>query len=133
MFLLLLILLFSMYTLWQWPRCSEVRELPASVEVRTVPGRALLGFNTDTDGLKFGAVSQNAEVIRSITVHYPSAAQVRLVAGGALAPWLSLPGTLELAAQVPQDVRFRLLVPPNAPDGNYTGTVRLCFQKEFWP
>lgn len=131
-FLFLLILLFGTYTLLNWPRCSEMREIPASVEVRTVPGRALLGFNTDTDGLKFGAVSQNAEVIRSVTVHYPFDAEVRLVAEGALASWLSLPETLELAAQVPQDVQFRLLVPPGTSDGNYTSTVRLCFQKEFW-
>lgn len=130
MFLLLLILLFGTYTVLSWPRCSEVRELPASVEVRTVPGRALLGFNTDTDGLKFGAVSQNAEVIRSVTVHYPADAEVRLVAEGALASWLSIqPATMPLVAQEPQQVQFRLLVPPNAPDGNYTGTVRLCFQK----
>ncbi|MDP3640505.1 MAG: hypothetical protein Q8R53_04895 [Nanoarchaeota archaeon] len=130
-YLIFLILAFGAYTLFSWPRCSELREIPASVEVRTVPGRAFLGFNTDTDNLKFGGVSPNAEVVRSMNVQYPFDAEVRLVADGALAPWLSMsPATFTLAAAEPQQVSFRLLVPPNVYDGNYTGTVRICFQKE---
>ncbi|MBI1968700.1 hypothetical protein HYS49_02215 [Candidatus Woesearchaeota archaeon] len=130
-FLVLVILLFGAYTFLSWPRCSELREIPASVEVRTAPGRAFLGFNTDTDSLKFGGVSPNAEVVRSMNVQYPFDAEVRLVADGTLASWLSInPAMFTLAAQEPQQVTFRLLVPPNVYDGNYTGMVRICFRKE---
>ena len=131
LFLILVILLFGVSIFFSWPRCSELQEIPASVEVRTVPGRAFLGFNTDTDSLKFGGVSPNAEVVRSMNVQYPFDAEVLLVAEGTLAPWLSInPATFQLAAQEPQQVTFRLLVPQDVYDGNYTGTVRICFQKK---
>src|SRR3989338_10475341 len=78
LFLILVILVFGAYTLVTWPRCSELQEIPASVEVRTVPGRAFMGFNTDTDSLKFEGVSPNAEVVRSMNVQYPFDAEVLL-------------------------------------------------------
>lgn len=127
---LLIIALFGAYSYFSWPGCSLVHQIPASVEVRTVPGRALLGFNTDTDSLQFGAISPASDVTRSLTVQHVQDSQVRLTATGDIFFWLSIsPQEFSLPAATSQQVFFTLSVPPNAAEGTYNGTVTLCFRE----
>ncbi len=129
--LVLVIIIMGAVTWYNWPECSTIRFIDASVTVKTVPSKVLLGFNTDTDSLKFGTVSPGSEVKRTVITHYAQAAQVRITAEGELASWITItPAEFSLASPESLPVTVQLNIPDKyVYEGNYTGKVKFCFKE----
>ena len=112
------------------PSCDNRKVIDASVSVVNTE-RRMIGFNTDTDGLKFGVVSSGALIEREVTVHYDHNAEVNVLAEGSLASLMSAkPSSFYLPANTSQKVTFTITVPENALPGNYTGKVTFCFTQQ---
>jgi hypothetical protein len=108
--------------------CSTVNAVDTSIRVVT-DNRAVIGFNTDTDSLKFGRLSSGASVKRSIEVNYKKKANVNVLINGDFAHWIKpTPYDFEIAPGKIEKVNFEVFVPENAQTGNYTGKVYFCFQ-----
>ncbi len=131
MILFMLIVILSFVTYKSWLECDAADGIDASVRVKTIESKSLLGFNVDKDALKFGVVSPGAWVKRSINVHYKHEADVKVFMEGDLAPWVEIDSSrFSLTPNQTQQVFFELNVPLDAADGNYTGRVRFCFKKK---
>ncbi len=140
-FLIILIVLFSsllvgligssfFFSSSRMPKCTKMESINTSVEVKTIPERALIGLNADTDSLKFGAVSPGTTGRRSIKVQSDFAALVAVSVEGGISPWvIPSPSKFGLSAKEIHEVYFELNVPLDAPDGNYLGKVNFCFQE----
>ncbi len=110
--------------------CSTEREVNLSLAVRTISGRALLGMNTDTDHLNFGAVSPGVSASRSVRIEHSRDAAVAVDVESEVAEWISItPSSFTLAAGEEKEVFFDAAVPLGAAPGNYTGKARFCILK----
>ncbi len=141
MLLLLAVLVIAVFTALRPSAntCSTVRDVNISLAVRTVPGRALLGMNTDTDHLNFGAVSPGITASRSMRIKHSRDASVEVgIEGvierevkGYLAEWVSItPSSFVLTEGEEQEVVFEAAIPIGAAPGNYTGRARFCVREE---
>lgn len=111
--------------------CSSVRIIDASIKVRTVPNRLMLGLNADTDALKFGAISPGMVATRKVNVQHPEPATVSITMAGELSPWTAIsPPTFELGAGEIQEVIFDVEVPIWAAVGNYSGKAVFCISEK---
>ena len=111
------------------PHCSVIQSINASISVKEIPSRILLGMNTDKDSLKFGVVSPGTEVDRSINAQYARNAFVRVWPIGNIANWMIIePSQFTLINKEIRQVMFTVNVPLDAMQGNYTGKVVFCFK-----
>lgn len=128
--LVLLIIVMGWLAIDNWPGCSTTEIMGASIRVKDVAGKGMLGFNTDTDSLKFGVVSPGILAKRSVYVEHSEDADVTIGVKGDLAPWLTVePLSFHLTTQEQQRVFFNANVPADAADGNYTAKVIFCFRE----
>ncbi len=115
------------------PRCTTVNTIDASLTVH-VPlsgGRGIIGFNTDQDSLKFGAVSPGLIPQRNVNVQYSRNAHVSIAMTGQLALWTQIePSEFDLVANQSTKVQFFAHVPSSATGGDYTGKAVFCFQEK---
>lgn len=117
------------------PPCSSVKRIAAALKVRTPPQRSMLGFNTDTDALKFGIVSPGMAASRKVTVQQREKATVSIMMEGQLGSWTSIsPSVFEVGAGTgvgeSQEVIFDVEVPLWTPVGNYTGEAVFCIKEK---
>ncbi len=141
-FLIILIVLFSSllvglisssfsFSSSRTPKCTKLESINTSVEVKTIPERALIGLNADTDSLKFGAVSPGTTGRRSIKAQSDFAVLAAVSIEGGISPWIDLsPSEFELDAKEIREVYFELKVPLDALDGSYSGIVNFCFREK---
>lgn len=126
---LLLIVGGSYFYLWRAKSCDELRVVDASIKVLIPKGRGYVGFNTDTDSLKFGGVSPGATSQRRVLVEYTKDALVNVTMMGSITSWTEIsPTLLALAAGEKKEVIFDVTVPQLVMPGNYTGKAVFCFK-----
>lgn len=129
MVVIIIVLLIMAFIVSNQP-CSSVRIIDASLKVRTVPNRLMLGLNADTDALKFGAISPGMAATRKVTVQHPEPAAVAVLMKGELAPWTTIsPSQFEVQRGEVQEVLFDVQVPPWTAVGNYTGKAVFCIKE----
>ncbi|HIG92872.1 MAG: hypothetical protein QT02_C0002G0071 [archaeon GW2011_AR9] len=110
--------------------CSAMQSIPASIQVKDAGKRPLLGFNTNTDHLNFGAVSPNIMSSRKVEVQHDQDAHVTVSMDGDFETWVRInPAEFDLKAQETKEVYLEANVPRSAPDGNYSGQVIFCFKE----
>lgn len=128
--LILIIIIMATVTFINWSRCSLIETIDASITVKDIGGRKLLGMNTDTDSLKFGAVSPGIEVKRIVKTQHSKDSSVTIISNGELSNWLKIePEKFFLQSKETKEIQFILSVPLDATDGNYTGKVSFCFSE----
>ena len=127
--LILILVAIGVMIYFKIPQCSVMQTINASVEVKAIPSRILLGMNADKDSLKFGVVSPGTEVVRSVNTQYVRNASVRVWPQGSFAEWMSIDqAEFSLASKENRQVMFHVNVPLDATSGNYTGKVVFCFK-----
>ena len=110
--------------------CSSVQTIDASIKVKIIPGRGMLGLNADTDSLKFGVVSPGMIATRKVTVQHPRKAMASIAMKGQLSSWTAVsPSVVELEAGETKEVLFEVAVPAEALVGNYTGEAVFCIKE----
>ncbi|MBI2668505.1 hypothetical protein HYX14_01555 [Candidatus Woesearchaeota archaeon] len=120
------LMILSTFFLGDVTRCSSLQTLDAFVQVKSSDLR-YLGFNLDTDALKFGVVSPGARGKRVVMVNNTLDSTVVIKAVGEMAAWMNVtPQNFTFKAYHPQRVEFELFVPPDAKEGDYTGKVLVC-------
>ncbi len=123
------IIVMVIFTYFNWPKCTVVKMINASITVAEGQ-RKHVGFNTDTDALKFGKISAGAWVRRSAYIMYPHEADVTILAVGDLAKWMEItPDTFHVLPEEKIGVEFDARAPKTANVGNYTGKVIFCFKE----
>ncbi len=124
----ILILLTLLYGCAPELSCTTTKSIDASLSIVAME-RRMVGFNTDTDSLRFGVVTSGSLVERSIIIQYDHDADVSLRPEGDLRPWMSMePAAFFLPANATQQVNIGVNVPIGASPGNYTGVVHVCFR-----
>jgi hypothetical protein len=112
-----------------YEECSSLSMVPASLKVEE-GSRKVVGFNTETDSLKFGTVSAGSSVQRSVKVQYSKEAKVKIFSRGNLSSWLAAsPSGFSLSAGETEEVFFKVDVPADAAPGDYSAEVKVCFQE----
>jgi len=125
-FLLIFIIVVSLFIYYNLSqKCSELRVIDSSITVKS----RTLGFNTDTDSLKFGIVSVYNIGKRSIVIGYPKDVEVSVFAEGEpLSDWISFqPQKFSLKAGENITIDVVAEVPGNTVEDNYTAKVYFCF------
>lgn len=118
--------------IWQvWSsKCDVLQIINASITVKDIGSRSMIGLNADKDALKFGVVSPYTISLRKVEVQNAKATKVTVVMAGDLASWTTIdPSEFTLPEKKMQEVSFSVNVPEHAPDGNYTGTAVFCFRE----
>jgi hypothetical protein len=110
--------------------CSTLDSVEMSVEVvPTLEGRPVLGFNADTDHLNFGKITSSISAKRTFFLNYSLDAKVTLVPIGTMVNWVSVtPLDLSVLRNTLYEIVVDLLVPLDAPAGNYTGKIEICYR-----
>jgi len=122
-----LILIMSMITSKNWPYCGSMEYIHSNVTIKTGE-RKIIGFNADTDSLKFGVVSPGAVVTRSAEVNKSAGTKVKVFMEGELFPWTNItPSHFIVNPNEEQKIVFELHVPKEAKEGVYEGRVKFCF------
>lgn len=128
---IVLVVLGLVFILYQVRSASNCYYVNATVTVKTIPGRAYGGLNTDKDMLRFGAMSPGMWVKRSTTVEYDYPGTVTVTMNGELQPWIAItPTEFTVEANEKRQVDFELSIPYSAVDGDYSGRALFCFQKQ---
>lgn len=111
--------------------CTTVEKIEATLTVKIIPERNMLGLNADTDTLKFGVISPGIAAMRKLNVQHSQAAAVQVMMDGELGPWTSIsPADFNLSAGETKEVALEVSVPLYALQGNYTGTAVVCIKEE---
>jgi len=109
--------------------CLDQEQITASLKVKQINGKTMIGLNTDTDSLQFGVVSSGVAAKRSIVVRHSEPAEVRVTMDGQLHSWTSIsPASFSLSSNQSVEVFFEAKVPLYTVDGTYTGTATFCFK-----
>ena len=112
-------------------QCDTIEEIDASLTVKVLPERLLLGFNADKNNLKFGSVSPGIAAKRKVYAQYSKDVAVQVFMKGDLAPWTVIePSLFNLSGKEIKEVFFEVLVPLNAAEGDYTGKAMFCFTEK---
>lgn len=137
--LMLVALLFTMSTVWFYlqyleknilPTCHYPEIIGASIKVKNIEDKNVIGLNADTDSLQFGVVSPGVTARRSIKVHHSVPANARVSMEGPLGAWTSIsPSAFSLADNQSLEVFFTVFVPLSATEGDYIGNATFCFQE----
>ncbi len=124
------VLLTNLYFLFA-SSCTAVEEIEATLTVKRIPDRVMLGLNADTDGLHFGVISPGIAAMRKVTIQHSDDAAVEVRMEGELASWTSIsPAEFNLSAGETGEVAFEVNVPNYALPGNYSGTAVFCIREE---
>lgn len=127
LFILLAISL-NFFLFYDGPQCNFVDSFNSSITVIEGP-RRVIGLNADTDSLKFGTVSPQTVVRRSVYVSDKEAAKVRVFMEGEFDSWVNItPQEFDLKADERQEVLFAVRVPDYPEEGDYAGKVYFCFK-----
>lgn len=111
--------------------CTTLEKIDATLTVKIIPERNMLGLNTDTDALKFGVVSPGIAAMRKVNVQHSRDASVRARMDGELGRWTSISlSEFELSAGETKEVAFEVNVPTYALPGNYSGTAVFCIKEK---
>jgi hypothetical protein len=111
------------------PTCSKIHTVQAAISVEDRGGMKLVGFNGDTDWLKFGKVSPGMLSRKSITAQYNKDAKVHVSMEGGLQPYtLITPTNFFLKAGEVKTVVFEAQISQNVPLGEYGGQAVFCFE-----
>ena len=110
--------------------CNTIDTLQASAKIMNDPGR--IGFALDKEILTFGSISSDQIAKRAIRVQYSKDAFVKIKVNGSLSPLISSiePNNFLLKEKEIQGVTFTLEVPQNTKEGNYSGTISICYQEK---
>src|SRR3989338_8239414 len=110
--------------------CTTLQKIDATLTVKIIPERNLLGLNADTDALKFGVISPGIASMRKINVQHSNAASIKVRMDGELGLWTSIsPSEFNLSAGETKEVALEVSVPLYALQGNYTGTAVVCIKE----
>lgn len=122
------IVLSGMVVMWRMvPACATVKAVNMSITVKDIGSRQLVGLNTNTDSLAFGAVSPGMRVIRSVQFQHSVEAEVTVRIEGELSSWARAdPDSFSVRAGEKKDIFFILQVPESAVDGDYAGEAGFC-------
>ena len=113
--------------------CIDTDYVNATIEI-VLGERRFVGFNTESDSLKFGMVSPGASVKREIKIGYSKGSTVEISAEGSLSPWLVItPNKLDLTANQQKSAFFEAYVPNSAQPGKYSAKVKFCFSISLNP
>lgn len=111
--------------------CTKIEKVEATLTVKIIPGKSMLGLNADTDALKFGVISPGIAAMRRLNVQHSEAASVQVRMQGELASWTSIsPAYFNLSAGETKEVALEVGVPRYALPGNYTGIAVICIQEQ---
>jgi hypothetical protein len=108
--------------------CDTVDSVNMSVEV---VGHSLtnLGFDVDINSVDFGTLSPNVGSKKVIYLNYTQFATAIITLESNFTPWVMVePAEFETSPNQTQEVVFNLLVPLDAPAGNYTGKIEICYR-----
>ena len=129
---LIVIIIAMLGLMWyNWPdECDVLQTINASITVKDIGSRALIGLNADRDALKFGSVSPFTLATRKVIIQHPENARVFVVMAGQLQSWTTVtPSNFTVQKDEIKEVQFDVNVPEEALDGNYTGVVVFCFKE----
>jgi len=106
--------------------CSVVNSVDTSIQI--LDAGKVIGFNTETDSLKFGKVSPGSTVKRSIEVNYKNSAVVKIFMEGSFTSWVTaIPNDFPVEANELKKISFEANIPEDAEPGNYDGKIYFCF------
>ncbi len=89
-----------------------------------------LGFNTETDGLKFGHINPGATSTRTISLKHSQNASFKIFIEGSIKSWIKVnPQKAELLAEEPQTITFDLTLPHGTSLGPYFGEATICIKE----
>jgi len=91
-----------------------------------------VGFRLDTDKLYFGTTMPGNDAERGITIfhHYSYPVKVKIYTAGYISKWVTIDNSsFTLLPNETKRVMFRVHVPKDTINGNYTGTVKLVFTR----
>ncbi|MBI2666007.1 hypothetical protein HYX13_00180 [Candidatus Woesearchaeota archaeon] len=129
-FLLLVLFIFLFATFRQESPCTAVETVNASLKVKIIPGRGMLGFNADTDYLNFGVVSPGISIERKVRFQHSKNASITVTMGRDLDVWTTIiPSSFKSTAGRETEVSFEVVVPPGAPEGEYYGKASFCIKE----
>ena len=127
-----LVLLFLFVVSCSSPRgieCTKIDSVNASITIKKSI-QPIVGLNTDTDSLKFGTVSPKAVVERTMTVQYSNQAEALVMMEGDFAAWTEIdPSQFSLQPAEKKKVLFKVSVPEEVMEGNFTGKAVFCFRE----
>ena len=127
--IIIIIFLASLITSFDSPECTTTELVDTSISVER-SYKKVIGFNTESDSLKFGKVSPSSSVKRSINVQYNRDANVIISAEGDFARWIDIsPNSFFLQGGSNKEIIFTALVPKNSMSGDFFGKVRFCFKE----
>lgn len=128
--IVIILSLLASLTFFSSTGCIPVKQLDASLKVKVLPTRGMLGLNADTDSLKFGVVSPGLIAERKVLFQHSRPAKVTVAMEGDLAGWTSvIPAEFSSAPQETKEVRFEVQVPLDAGPGDYTGRAVFCVKE----
>lgn len=128
--LILVIIVMAVFTFRNWPvKCSEVDLINTSLTIKS-GDRKFVGMNADIDSLRFGKVSPEAIVRRTVKVEYDQAGEVLVSMESDFSSWTVIkPFQFEVAPQERKEVSFEVHPPKGARNAEMTGVVKFCFKK----
>ena len=111
--------------------CSSIEQINATIKVKIIPNRGMLGLNADTDSLKFGVVSPGITAQRKVVIEHKDEATVLVTMEGPLAVWTVInPAEFSLLPGEKREVLFDVNVPLNAFPGDYAGKAVFCIKEQ---
>jgi len=123
---LIFIIIITYLTINSRSPCTVVNSVDTSIDIAAAD--KIVGFNTETDSLKFGKVSPGSAVRRSIEVNYKNSAEVKIFMEGNFTSWVTAtPNDFLVNANELKKVSFEANVPGDAEPGSYQGKVYFCF------
>lgn len=109
--------------------CDTVETVLTSVQVKPSDGRNYMGFDINKQNLTFGVLSPGAMATKTVSAQYTNPATLYVWAEGDFPSWIIIsPKTLEIEPQQKKEVKFTLLVPITAKEGEYSGKIIFCYQ-----
>lgn len=130
--ILIVIIVAMLGLIWHnWPdECDDLQTINASITVKDIGSRIMMGLNADKDALKFGVVSPFTLARRKVMVQHSENARVFVIMAGDLQAWTTItPANFTIQKDEIAEVQFDVNVPENAPDGNYTGVAIFCINE----
>jgi uncharacterized membrane protein len=105
----------------------DVKELPMAVKVSNH-----IGFNLTTDVLQFGRVTSPGSSDRWVIIanSFDQKLMVHISGGGYIGKWVTAENrTFVLEPGTQENVKMSINVPPDVPEGDYSGTLRITFTR----
>lgn len=116
------------FTIYNWPECSEIMNIPMDGFVNTKSSQ-YWGMDTSKDHLAFGGMSLGSTIKRSMTVKHKEKAIVDVRLSGNIASFVEAdPAIFTIDDGQEQQVDFYFSPPYGTPQGDYNGHVVYCFK-----